>query len=187
VPINYPDATVVVRTPLDIAAIMPAIKAAIYSAGSEQPVYQVHTMQEIASQAMSSQRFPLILLGTFAGLALILASVGVYGLVSYSVSQRTHEIGIRMALGAQRAEIFRMVISQCLRLAIAGLTIGVAAALVLTRLLSAFSRLLYGVGEEDPLTFVAVSLALTVLAISACYVPAGRAAKVDPMVALRHE
>jgi ABC-type antimicrobial peptide transport system permease subunit len=136
---------------------------------------------------MASQRFPLILLGTFAGLALILASVGIYALVSYSVSQRTHEIGIRMALGAQRAAIFRMVISQCLRLAIAGLTIGVAAALVLIRLLSAFSRLLYGVREEDPVTFVAVSLALTMLTISACYVPAERAAKVDPMAALRHE
>jgi len=187
VPINYPDATVVVRTPLDAASIMPAIKTAVYGVGSEQPVYNVHTMQEIVSESMSSQRFPMILLGTFAGLALLLASVGIYGLISYSVAQRVHEIGIRMAIGAQRREIFGMVISEGLRLTLAGLATGAAAALVLTRLLSSFSRLLYGVGTNDPVTFVAVSLVLTVLAVSACYIPARRATKVDPMVALRYE
>ena len=187
VPINYPDATVVVRTPLDAASIMPAIKTAVYGVGSEQPVYNVHTMQEIVSESMSSQRFPMILLGTFAGLALLLASVGIYGLISYSVAQRVHEIGIRMAIGAQRQEIFGMVISEGLRLTLAGLAIGAAAALVLTRLLSSFSRLLYGVGTNDPVTFVAVSLVLTVLAVLASYIPARRATKVDPMVALRYE
>jgi predicted permease len=187
VPINYPDSTVMVHTPLDTATIMPAIKAAVYAAGSEQPVYNVHTMQEIVSESMSSQRFPMILLGTFAGLALLLASVGIYGVVSYSVAQRVREIGIRMALGAKRGEIFKMVIGQGLRLAAVGLTIGTAAALIFTRLLSSFSRLLYGVGANDPVTFVAVSLVMTVLAVSACYIPALRATKVDPMVALRYE
>jgi predicted permease len=187
VPINFPDATLMVRTPLDAATIMPAIKATVYEAGSEQPVYNVHTMQDIVSESMSSQRFPMILLVTFAGLALLLASVGIYGLISYSVAQRVHEIGIRMALGAERVEIFRMVIGQGLRLVVAGLSIGAAAALIMTRLLSSFSRLLYGVGANDPVTFAVVSLALIVMAISACYIPALRATKIDPMVALRYE
>ena len=187
VPVNFPGTTIIVRTPLDAAAVMPAIRKVVYSAGKDQPVYAVRTMQEIASQSMSSQRFPMILFGIFAGLALLLASVGIYGVISYSVTQRVHEIGIRMALGAQRRDVFRMVIGQGLRLALVGLAVGLAAALVLTRLLSSFSRLLYGVRVSDPATFVAVSLLLTGVAVLACYIPARRATKVDPMVALRHE
>src|SRR4029077_9292087 len=160
---------------------------AVYGAGSDQPVYDVHTMQQIVSQSMSSQRFPMILLGTFAALALLLASVGIYGVISYSVNQRVHEIGIRIALGANRQNIFRLVVGQGLRLALAGLAIGAAAALVLTRLLSSFSHLLYGVGTSDPVTFVCVSLLLAGVAILACYLPARRAMRVDPMFALRHE
>jgi putative ABC transport system permease protein len=144
-------------------------------------------MQEIASESMSSQRFPMIHLGVFAGLALLLASVGIYGVISYSVAQRLHEIGIRMALGAERRDVFRMVIGQGFQLALAGLAIGAAATLVLTRLLSSFSQLLYGVGAGDPLTFAVVSLILTGVAILACYVPARRAMRVDPMIALRYE
>jgi putative ABC transport system permease protein len=166
---------------------MPAIKKAVYGAGTEQPVYDVQTMQEFAAQSMASQRFPMILLGTFAGLALALASVGIYGVISYSVAQRVHEIGIRMALGAQKRDVLRMVIGQSLRLALAGLAIGVAAALILTRLLSSFSDLLYGVRASDPVTFVTVSIVLTGVAVLACYVPARRATKVDPIVALRYE
>ena len=157
--VNYPDMTIIVRTPLDTATVMPAIKEAVYEAGSDQPVYDVQTMQQIVSESMSSQRFPMILLGAFAALALLLASVGVYGVISYSVTQRVHEIGIRMALGAEKRNIFRLVIGQGLRLVLAGLAIGAAAALILTRLLSSFSHLLYGVGASDPVTFVAVSLA----------------------------
>jgi ABC-type antimicrobial peptide transport system permease subunit len=144
-------------------------------------------MQEIISDSMSSQRFPMILLGMFAGLALLLASVGIYGVISYSVTQRIHEIGIRMALGAQRGDVFQMVIGQGLRLALAGLALGAVAALILTRLLSSFSDLIYGVGPADPATFIGVSFVLIAVAVLACYIPARRATKVDPMVTLRHE
>jgi predicted permease len=185
--VNYPGSTIVVRTPLEPVTLMPEIKAAVYGEGSDQPVYDVHTMQQIVSESMSSQRFPMNLLGAFAILALLLASVGIYGVISYSVTQRVHEIGIRMALGAAKQNIFRLVIGQGLRLVLAGLGIGAAAALFLTRLLSSFSDLLYGVGASDPVTFVAVSLVLTGVGALACYIPGRRATRVDPMVALRHE
>jgi len=184
---NYPNTTIVVRTPLEPATVMPAIKAAVYQAGGDQPVFNVQTMQQIVSESMSSQRFPMILLGTFAGLALLLASVGIYGVISYSVAQRTHEFGIRVALGADQRDVLQMVMGQGLALALAGLAIGVVAALILTRVLSSFSVLLYGVGASDPLTFIIVSVLLISPAILACYIPARRAIKVDPMVALRYE
>jgi len=183
----YTDLTVTVRTPLNTATLIPMVKAAIYSTGDTQPIYNVQTMEELISQSMSAQRFPMILLGAFAALALLLASVGIYGVISYSVTQRVHEIGIRRALGAQGREVFQMVIGQGLRLALVGVAIGVLAALTLTRLLSSFSRLLYGVGASDPATFVTISAVLTVVAVLACYIPARRATRVDPMVALRYE
>ena len=183
----YRDLTVTVRTPLNSATVMPAIKNAVYAAGKDQPVYSVQTMQKIASDSMTSQRFPMFLVGAFAVLALLLASVGIYGVISYSVAQRVPEIGIRMALGAGKKEILRMIIGHGLRLAIVGLTIGVVAASVLARLISSFSHLLYGVGTSDPLTFVVVSLLLTCVAVLACYIPARRAMRVDPLTALRYE
>jgi predicted permease len=187
VPLNYPSAKIVVRTLLNAATVMPSIKKSVYAGGSDQPVYDVHAMQEIVSESMSSQRLPMILLGTFAGLALLLASVGIYGVISYSVSQRVHEIGIRMALGANKRDVFRMVVGRGIALALVGLAIGVLAALILTRLLSRFSLLLYGIGASDPLTFTTVSVMLILVAVLACYIPARRAMKVDPMVALRYE
>jgi putative ABC transport system permease protein len=184
---NFPYLTAMVRTSLEPMTVMPTIKAAVYGAGTDQPVYHVQTMQQFVSESMSSRRLPLILLGAFASIALLLASIGTYGVISYSVTQRVHEIGIRMALGAEKRQIFQMVIGQGLRLAVSGLIIGAIAALFLTRLLSSFSHLLYGVGASDPVTFAAVSLMLAGAAILGCYAPARRASRVDPMVALRDE
>ena len=187
VPVNYPGTTIVLRTPLDLETVMPAIKGAVYGGETDQTIYDVRTMQETVSESMSSQRFTMILLSGFAGLALLLASIGVYGVLSYSVALRTNEIGIRMTLGAEKRSVFRMVIAQGLRLALVGLAIGAIAALILTRVLSSFSHLLYGVGAGDPLTFLAVSLVMLVVVVSACYIPARRAMRVDPMTALRYE
>jgi predicted permease len=186
-PIGRSWTSIIVRTKLDPEAVMPAIKRAVYGPGGDQPVYEVQTMQDIAAESMASQRFPMVLLGLFAGLALLLAAVGIYGMFSYSVTQRVHEIGIRMALGAHQQDVLRLVIGQGLRLAAAGLAIGAAAALILARLLPSFSHLLYRVKASDPITFGVVSVLLIGVAILACYIPAHRAAKVDPMVALRHE
>ncbi|HEX4783949.1 MAG TPA: ABC transporter permease [Candidatus Sulfotelmatobacter sp.] len=187
VPFNYPDASIILRTPLDAATLIPAIKAAVYQDSSDQPIYSVQTMQQIISNSLSEQRFPMILLGAFAGLALLLASVGIYGMISYSVTQRVQEIGIRMALGADKTKVLRLFIGQELKLVLSGIAIGTIGALILTGTLRSFSHLLYGVGSQDPLTFAAVSIALIALAALAGYIPARRAANVDPMVALRYE
>jgi len=181
------EVTLVVRTPLDAAAVMPAIKNAVYQAGSDQPIYNIHTMQEFVSESMEGHRFPMVLLGAFAVLALLLASVGIYGVISYSMPQRVREIGIRMALGAVKRDVLRMVIGQGLRLAVVGVAIGALASLVFARVLTSFSHLLYGVGAKDPLTLIAVAAVLISVALLACYLPARRAARVDPMVALRNE
>jgi len=181
-----PGATIVARTPLVEAKLIPLVKDAVQS-GGEQTIYKVATMPQIVSESLSPERFPLMLLSTFAALALGLASIGIYGVISYSVALRRREIGIRLALGAEKRDVFGMVIGQGLRLAAAGLAIGAVAALLLTRLLSSFSQLLYGVGPGDPLTFTIVSLVLAAVAALACYVPARRAARVDPMIALRYE
>lgn len=178
---------VVVRSAGEPSTVFPEIRKAASGAGSDQPIYSLHTMQQIVSESMSSQRFPMILLGTFAGLALLLASIGIYGVISYSVSQRVHEIGIRLALGAERRDVFRMVVGQGLALALTGVAIGVVAALLFTRLLSSFSLLLYGVSPSDPITFTTVSVTLVLVAALACYIPARRATRVDPMLALRYE
>jgi putative ABC transport system permease protein len=181
------DLSVAVRTPLDAATIMPAIRNVVYGTGKDQPVYNVQTMQQIASDSMASQRLPMILLGAFAVLALLLASVGIYGLLFYSVSQRIQEIAIRMALGAGRRDVLTMIIGEGLWLAVAGLLIGVAVALLLARLLSSFSRLLYEVPTSDPLTFITTSVVLLGVSVLACFLPARRASHIDPMIALKYE
>ncbi len=149
-----------------------------------EPVASLHTVEELLSRSTAEPRFRAEILGIFAGLAVLIAAIGIYGVMAFSVSQRTHEIGIRMALGAQKRDVLKMVIGQGLKLALVGVAIGIAGALALTRFLSS---LLYGVKPTDPLTFIVVSLILIAVALVACYIPARRAAKVDPMVALRYE
>jgi ABC-type antimicrobial peptide transport system permease subunit len=144
-------------------------------------------MRQIVADSMSAQRFPMILLGAFAGLALLLTAVGIYGMISYSVTQRVQEIGIRMALGADKRNVLSHFVAQELRLVFAGIVVGAVGALILTRTLASFSHLLYGTRSSDPLTFAAVSVVLISVAALACYIPARRATNVDPMVALRHE
>jgi predicted permease len=187
VPFNYPDASVVVHTPLHAETLMPSIKAAVYQASPDQPLYNVKTMRQIISNSMSEQRFPMMLLGAFAGLALLLASIGIYGVISYSVTQRVQEIGIRMALGADKTKVLQLFIGQELKLVFIGIAIGTMSALLLTHTLRSFSHLLYGVKSWDPLTFATVSMGLIALGALAACIPARRAANVDPILALRHE
>jgi putative ABC transport system permease protein len=176
--------SLVVSTDSQPAAILPAIKNAIWSVDKDQPIFSVKTMREIISGVVSAPRLAFILLGIFAFLALALAAVGIYGVTSYSVSQRTHEIGIRMALGAREFDVLGLVVGHGLTLAVSGVAVGLAGALVLTRFLAS---MLYGIRPTDPLTYLGVSLLLTAVALVASYIPARRAAKVDPMEALRYE
>jgi predicted permease len=183
----YSGLTVVARTHLQTASILPQLQAAVSGQNDKEPIYDVQTMQDIISDSMTRQRFPMVLLSAFAGFALLLASLGTYAVISYSMTQRTAEIGIRMALGAQRNSVFRMVLREGAQLAIGGVLIGMVAALILGRALSSFSHLLYGVRAGDPITLAAVSLLLVTASLLACYLPARRAMRTDPMIALRHE
>ena len=148
------------------------------------PVMKVKPLTSVSAQAISSTKFTLTLVGMFGAIALVLAAVGVYGVIAYSVTQRTNEIGIRMALGALQKDVLEMVVTQGARLAVTGIAIGIVAALALTR---AMTSLLYDVSPFDPITLAAVATLLVMVALVACYVPARRAARVDPVVALRHE
>lgn len=179
--------TVIVRPALPPADLMPAIRNVVYAASPDQPVYAVSTMNEMVSDSMASRNLPILLLGAFAALALLLSSIGIYGVVSYSVMRRTQEIGIRMALGADRSRVFRMIVGQGIGMAAAGLSLGALAAVALVRFLPNFSHLLYGVGQSDPLTLACVSTILLVVAVAACYLPARRAMRTHPMNSLRCE
>ncbi|MGH9397964.1 MAG: ABC transporter permease [Terriglobia bacterium] len=174
---------IVLRTALPASAIAPAARTIFHEIDPNSPV-QLSTFAEALGGWMAERRFLLLLVGVFAGAVLALAAVGIFGVISYLVATRTHEIGIRMALGAQKRDVLRLVVGQGMVLALTGLGIGVVGALGLTRFLSS---LVYGVKPTDPLTFAAVSLILIGVALLACYIPARRATKVDPMVALRHE
>jgi len=176
--------TFVIRTssaPLGLAA---AVRNAVWEIDHDQAVIQIRTMENVISESIWQQHFSASMLSAFAAIALLLSAVGIYGVLSYSVSRHTHEIGIRVALGATRRDILRLVAGEGVLLTLVGVGTGIAAALGLTRLLA---TLLYGIGPRDPLTFVALSLLLTGVALLAVYIPARRATTVDPMVALRHE
>jgi predicted permease len=178
--------SLVIRTSSDPDSIAGMARSEIKSLDADLPVFDVRTMGQIIDNSPSTflRRYPAFLIGVFAAVALILAMVGIYGVISYSVTQRTHEIGVRMALGAQRRDIFKMILGQGLLLTFIGTGCGVVAALLLTRFLSS---LLFGVSPTDPLTYIVVSLPLVLVALLACYIPARRATKVDPMIALRYE
>jgi putative ABC transport system permease protein len=173
-----------VRTASDPTAIVASVTEAIRQTDPSLPVTQVMTLDNLLSQSVSPQRFSAVLIGILAGLALVLSAVGIYGVMSYTVSQRTQEIGVRMALGAQPGDILSLIVGRGVALAMTGITIGLLGALALTRFLS---RLLFGVRAKDPIIFGSVALLLMLVALAACYIPARRAMKVDPMVALRYE
>ena len=175
---------VVLRTKGDPTAVMGSVRRAVAEIDPREVVYGVETMDEVVSNSFSARRLSMILLSAFAALALALACVGIYGVISYLAGQRTHEIGIRMALGAQPRQVLRMILGQGLKLALLGVAIGIVAAFALTRLMAS---LLFGVSAYDPLTFAGVAILLLLVALAACYIPARRATRVDPMVALRHE
>ncbi len=175
---------IVVRSAGNSPGLYDSLRHNLQSMNSQQVVYGAQTMDEIISDTLATRRFSMILLGSFAALALLLASVGIYGVISYLVGQRTHEIGIRMALGAQRRDVLRLVLGEGARMAFLGIGIGIAAALALTRVMS---KMLFGVSATDPLTFAGVAAILVFVAMVACYIPARRAMRIDPMAALRYE
>jgi putative ABC transport system permease protein len=182
--LTYPVMTAIARTATPPLSLVPAVRGAVRQIDEDQPIAKVSTMDQLVANSVARSRFMMMLLAMFAAAALGLACIGVYGVMAYAVTQRMHEIGIRIALGAQRRDVMRLVLVQGTRLTLFGVGIGVLAALGLTRLMSG---LLYSVSASDPLTFAGVATLLALIVLAACYVPARRAMRVDPMVALRNE
>jgi len=175
---------VLTRTDVEPSSLTSAVRGEIAALNKTQPVFNVRTMEQIVSQSVASRRFSMLLLSVFAVVALLLASIGIYGMMSYAVAQRTREIGLRMTLGAQRGNVLRLVVGQGMKLVIIGVVLGLVAAIALTRTMKS---LLFGVSATDPETFIGIALLLTIVALLACWIPARRATKVDPIVALRCE
>jgi putative ABC transport system permease protein len=183
-PITWRGMTVVARTEFTPEQIAAALRSAVQELDKDQPIYNVRTLEALLAKSVARPQFHMLLLGSFAALALFLAGLGLYGGMSYAVSQRTHEIGIRMAFGAQPRDALRLVLGAGLTLTLTGIAMGLLAAFALTRVMAS---LLFGVSVTDPLTFAVVALLLITVALLACFVPARRATKVEPVVALRHE
>ncbi|HSS19135.1 MAG TPA: ABC transporter permease [Pyrinomonadaceae bacterium] len=181
---SFPNMSLVVRTTVEPTGVVAAVRQAAAEVDKSAAVSDAQTMEHIVSQAVTQPRFNFFLLGLFSGIALLLSAAGIYGVTAYSVTQRTQEFGIRMALGAQVGDVLRMIIKQGMVLISGGIVVGLVAAFALTRLLR---KLLFGVSVTDPLTFVAITLTLAFVALLACYIPARRATKVDPLEALRYE
>jgi predicted permease len=179
-----PSGEVVVRGDRPPMALMTTIRHEIEKLSPENVVYDPRTLGEQLANSMAARRFAMILLGVFGGLAVLLSSIGIYGVISYVVGQRTHEIGVRMALGAQRAHVLEMILKQGLGMTAIGVAIGLAAAVALTRMMS---QLIYGISATDPITFAGVVIVMLFVALAACYIPARRAMHVDPVIALRYE
>ena len=184
IPLISSDISLSVRTNGDPLQIVPGIRQQIQATDKNQPVFRARSMEQVIADSISSRRFSMLLLTIFAGVALLLASIGIYGVMSYSVTQRTHEIGIRMALGATALDVSKMVLGQAIVLVLIGVGLGLVGALSLTRVMSS---LLFGVSATDPVTFGGIAALLFTVALAACYVPARRAIKVDPLIALRYE
>jgi putative ABC transport system permease protein len=182
--LTYDFMTLVIRTIGDPAEMAPAVRGELRAIDPEQPVSDVRTMNQVMGETLARSRFNTLLLVLFAGLATLLAAVGIFGVMNYSVTLRTHEIGIRMALGAQPGQVLMLILRQGLLLTLTGIGIGLAGALALTRVMSG---LLFGVGATDPATFAAIVLLLGVVSLIACYIPARRATRVDPLIGLRYE
>jgi putative ABC transport system permease protein len=175
---------IVIRSTIEPQSLAPALRQAVAEVDRSVPVSEIKTMEHIVSESVTQPRFNLFLLGLFGGIALLLSAAGIYGVTTYTVTQRTHELGIRLALGAQVSDVLKLVLGQGMVVITVGLALGLAAAFALMRLMRS---LLFGVGENDPLTFTAITLVLFIVALVACYVPARRATKVDPLTALRYE
>lgn len=182
--LNYRSMTIVARTKSDPGAVAGSLRAELTSMDKSLPVYAVKPMTEYVGDSLARRRFNMVLLSAFGGVALVLAAVGIYGVISYSVIQRTHEMGIRMAIGAQRSDVLKLVVRQAMILALAGVVIGLLASWALTRLIKS---LLFNVSVTDPLTFAVIAVLMILIALLACLIPARRATKVDPLVALRYE
>jgi len=178
------DMNLILKSSVAPAALTSAVREVIDTIDKDEPIAATSTMEQLVSDSVATRRVTLVLLGLFSGLALLLAAIGIYGVISYSVAQRTQEIGIRVALGAQRSSLMSMILKQGLRTALLGVGIGLAAALGLTQLLKS---LLFGIGATDPLTFISVAVTLLCVALAASYLPARRAMRVDPLTALKYE
>jgi putative ABC transport system permease protein len=178
------DMTLLVRTTTEPLSLVGSVRAAVLSIDPNQPISNVSTLEKVVDDSIAQRRLNMLLMGLFGGLAMLLSAVGIYGLLSHAVTQRTQEMGIRMALGAQAGDVLKLVLKQGMTLALLGEAIGLAGAFLLTRLIRG---LLFGVTPNDATTFVVVAGVLTIVALLACYIPARRATKVDPLVALKYE